>query len=261
MKTTDIFKTTSTELNESMEKTFGKKLKLETFSVEQLEDARNKLRTQLHTARSSSTFNENVENDAYYEAQWMLDAINAELAERIEAESVEENEEMSDEEIVVEGEVEQASAIVTANTMVDRIGRWIEELSGMENDTLLQLGDSIRDEFGQEQSRAFIETSSPAIQQSLETLKSSREVIATAVRTLSGEEAPAEMLGDEPAPAEDEMAAAPEDEMNAEVPAEEVPAEDEFAAAEPAAGGEEAAGREQRESIDRSHNLLRTLAG
>ena len=261
MKTSDIFKTTSTELNESMERTFGRKLKLETFSIEQLEDARNKLRTQIHDARSNSAFNENIENDAFYEAQWMLDAINAELSERIEEDTVEESEEMADEEIVVEGEVEQASAIVTANTMVDRVGRWIEELSGMENETMLQLGDSIRDEFGQDQSRQFIEASSPAIQQALETLKSTREILSSSVRTLSGEEAPAEMLGDEPAPApEDEMAAAPEDEMNAEVPAEE-PVEDEFAAAEPAAGGEEAAGREQRESVDRSHSLLRTLAG
>ena len=263
MKTTDIFKTTSAQINESMEKTFGKKVKLETFTSEQLEDARNKLRTQLHQVRSNSSFNENVESDAFYEAQWMLDAINAELAEReeVEVESVEEGEEMS-EEVVTEGEVEQASAIVTANTMVDRVGRWIEELSGMENETMLQLGDSIRDEFGQDQSRTFIETTSPAIQQALETLKATRETIASSVRVLSGEEAPTEMLGDEPEAApEEEMAAAPEDEMNAEVPAEEAPAEDEFAAAEPAAGGEEAAGREQRESINRSSNLLRTLAG
>jgi hypothetical protein len=37
--------------------------------------------------------------------------------------------------------------------------------------------------------------------------------------------------------------------------------EDEFAAAEPAAGGLGDAGREQRESIDRSNSLLRALAG
>jgi hypothetical protein len=55
--------------------------------------------------------------------------------------------------------------------MVDRVGRWIEELSGMENDTLLTLGDSIRDEMGQEQAKAFISAVAPAIQQALRILK------------------------------------------------------------------------------------------
>jgi hypothetical protein len=41
----------------------------------------------------------------------------------------------------------------------------------------------------------------------------------------------------------------------------EEPAGDEFAAAEPAAGGAEAAGREQRESIQYQNRLLRVLAG
>ena len=49
MKTTDLFafNRSSKRLNESLAKTFGRKLNLETFSVEQLEDARNKLRTKL----------------------------------------------------------------------------------------------------------------------------------------------------------------------------------------------------------------------
>ena len=158
-----------------------------------------------------------------------------------------------------EGEVQQASAIVTAKTMVDRVSRWIEELSGMENDTLLQLGDSIRDEMSQEQAKTFISSVAPAIQQALENLKTTRETLATGVRMLTGEEQGAEMLGGEPA-AEmggDEMGPAEPDAMNAG--GEELGG-DEFAAAEPAAGMGDA-GREQRESIDRSSNLLRVLAG
>jgi hypothetical protein len=158
-----------------------------------------------------------------------------------------------------EGEVQQASAIVTAKTMVDRVSRWIEELSGMENDTLLQLGDSIRDEMSQEQAKTFISSVAPAIQQALENLKTTRETLATGVRMLTGEEQGAEMLGGEPA-AEmggGEMGPAEPDAMNAG--GEELGG-DEFAAAEPAAGMGDA-GREQRESIDRSSNLLRVLAG
>ena len=155
-----------------------------------------------------------------------------------------------------EGEIQQASAIVTAKTMVDRVGRWIEELSGMENDTLLQLGDSIRDEMGQEQAKGFIEAVAPAIQSALENLKTTREALATGVRTLTGEEQPVNMLGGEPAA---DMAAEP-DAMNPEMGAEE-PAGDEFAAAEPAAGGAEEAGREMRESINHQNRLMKALAG
>jgi len=162
---------------------------------------------------------------------------------------------------LIEGEIQQASAIVTAKTMVDRVGRWIEELSGMENDTLLQLGDSIRDEMGQEQAKAFIQAVAPAIQQALDTLKGTRDTLSTGVRSLASGEQPADMLGAEPgadmaAPAEpDAMNAEPGADMDAE------PAADDFAAAEPAAGGIGDAGREQRESIDRQSRLLKVLAG
>ena len=418
MKTTDLFKInrTSKRLNESMFKTFGRKLNLETFNIEQLEDARNKLRTQIYTARSSSSFNETVENDALSQAQFMHDAIVAELSERDEPivdNTVQEGgnfdeQELSDvlkafdeqmneiggygepdynkimsaldnrdiesamEEILNaysdqdggeirsndydnylddiesefkflvysnptqrvrsnnqgediqtelstntlksyqdkagkdivntmtsgdymttdksakkvmnrmkgsekadnkiykrenesieqtgdnmsnlrEGEIQQASAIVTAKTMVDRVGRWIEELSGMENDTLLQLGDSIRDEIGQEQAKGFIEAVAPAIQSALENLKTTREALASGVRTLTGEEQPANMLGGEPAA---DMAAEP-DAMNTDAEL----GGDEFAAAEPAAGGAEEAGREMRESINHQNRLMRALAG
>jgi hypothetical protein len=431
MKTTDLFTSnrSAKRLNESLQKTFGTRIDFEKFDTPQLEDARNKLRTQIHTARSDSGFNENLENDALSKAQFMHDAIVAELMDReehiVDLESVDtgtaavevtesffdemmevvdrikeehgsdlekdefgeifkdmleaevgpeaaqqavENEmdfvwseytdssddeggetddnyamtsagfgsdedyesiqyedqvnekavsksqqqaagialaarrkgetpsgkgaaaEMSkmsmkelekfagtkhknlpakkDESVetgedmtkLQEGEVQQASAIVTAKTMVDRVSRWIEELSGMENDTLLQLGDSIRDEMGQEQAKGFISAVAPAIQQALENLKTTRETLATGVRTLTGEEQGAEMLGSEPdaeGGMDDLAAPAAPDAMNEP----DLDAGDEFAAAEPAAGGLGDAGREQRESINRSNSLLKVLAG
>jgi hypothetical protein len=171
-------------------------------------------------------------------------------------ESVDQGEDMTK---LQEGEIQQASAIVTAKTMVDRVGRWIEELSGMENDTLLQLGDSIRDEIGQEQAKAFIEAVAPAIQQALETLKGTRDSLSNSVRTLATGEQPADMLGAEPAAGGEEEMGPVEPVGDMEAPAE--PAGDEFAAAEPAAGGAEAAGREQRESIQYQNRLLKVLAG
>lgn len=301
MKTSDFTKITSKQVNETIEKTFGKKINLESFTLDQLQDARNRLRTQISQKRDTSRFDENVSSDAYYQAQFMLDALNKEIAEReefavhtevveardthcsdeccgsdVKAEdctcppsckhcncnAVKESENKTNEEDmknqVTEGELQQASAIVTAKTMVDKVARYIEELSGMENETLIQLGDAIRDEIGDQQAKAFIEGSAPAIQQAIEIMKTTRDSLGSATRVLAGEEAPTDMLGAEP----DAMNAEPE--MDAEAPTEEpaeAPAEDDFAAAEPAAGGMETAGREQRESIDRQTNLLRILAG
>lgn len=358
MKTTDLFtiNRTSKKLNETLEKTFGRKLNLETFDMAKLEDARNKLRTQVSQVRNSSGFNENLENDAFTQAQWMLDAINAEILAR---ESIVENPsdfwqaddaqeepsnddghndpdpneyghegEMAQGELTTgeeaaeelksildsnedipewvqakitkavdyldtardymhsqhekgvepteeqigesmsnlrEGEIQQASAIVTAKTMVDRVGRWIEELSGMENDTLLTLGDSIRDEMGAEAAKTFISSCAPAIQQALQNLKDTREALSTSVRALTGEEQATDMLGgDTGSDMGDEMGgpAAPDamnggDELGDEFSA---PADD-FAASEPGVGGMETAGREQRESIERGNRLLKVLAG
>jgi len=355
----------SSRLNESLGKKFGNKINLESFDLPQLEDTRNKLRTQISQVRQHSGFNETLENDSLLKAQFMLDAINAEIAERelivdaLDEDSDPETEatmrkiadsgddgyEMiedglngllggeveillqdmydnlskefrispddnhediidammdaikfnyrdddrdeggetdddyalksagfgSDEDYgdfgrdesvqgddmrrVTEGEIQQASAIVTAKTMVDRVGRWIEELSGMENETLLQLGDSIRDEMGMQQSRSFIEQVAPAIQTALETLKTTRESLSNSVNALATGAQEVEMLGAEPGSEGDMM------EPTAGAEAAEEPEGDEFAAAEPAAGGAEAAGREQRESVDFQNRLLKVLAG
>ena len=381
MNITDIFNNRSPKkINEAIETVFGKKLDLEAFTIEQLEDSRNRLRTQLYTVRTSSGFNETVENDSYTKAQWMLDAINAEVMQR-DSQMVEEAQEFfvmllgprsgqsepyqgpfnspdealawidtespnpedyevgeypagqfgqyeNGEEVdggfdplkhidnptqgerdaapdvdrgnygdraammrsaeadgrlrdsieqninngedmtqVRESATDKASAVVTAKTMVDRVGRWIEELAGMENDTLLSLGDTIRDEMGQDQAKAFLSNVAPAIQQALQNLKATRETLATGVRGLTGEEQSAELIGSDTPDmgadmggdmgAGDEIAPVAPDEMNT---GDEVPA-DEFGASEPAVGGMETAGRAQRESIDRSSQLLRVLAG
>ncbi len=340
-----ITRSTSKQMNESFERTFGTKLNLETFTIPQLEDARNRLRTRISQVRADSSFNETVENEDITKTQWMLDIINKEISERMEQPTEEsdpaemfkgidigeagpsdEDEEDPDDEPqydddeprgsydssddaealasagfgsdedygsygddesfgiydsydfntgqpigesmkkVNESELNKASAVVSAKSMVDKVSRWIEELAGMENDTLLTLGDSIRDEMGQEQAKQFLSTVAPSIQAALDTLKTARETMASGVRGLTGEEQSAEMIGSEPAAGADadaevdSMADAGADSMN-NVDAANNAELDNFAAAEPAAGGLEAAGREKRESINRQARLLNILAG
>jgi len=270
MKTQDIFSIhrSSRKLNEGFEKFFGQRINLEAFDLDQLQDARNRIRTQFSQIRTQSGFNENIENEDYQKSQWILDALNSEIAEReyivdsaqLEQDEIEESTQGEIMQQVTEGELQQASAIVTAKTMVDKVGRWIEELSNMENETLLQLGDSIRDEMGLESSKAFIETVAPAIQQALDNLKQTRDALSTGVRNLATGESPAPMLGTEPDSMDMGMDAdmpepADMDAMNS------LPPEDEFGAADAAAGGLSAAGREKRESIEYQNKLLKVLAG
>jgi hypothetical protein len=272
MKTTDLFNKKSHKLNEAIDKVFGQKMNFTKFSTPQLEDARNRLRTQLSQTRNESKFNETVENETYTKAQWMLDAIVAELAERNEVivdsteiseepvEETQDTEQGQEMKNVNESAADKAGAVVVAKDMTDKVGRWIEELSGMENDTLLSLGDTIRDEMGQEEAKRYLEAVAPAIQQALQNLRQTRETLASGMRALTGEEQSAEMIGSEPEEGgDDDMAALAEpDAMNAEPAA---APEDDFAAADAASGGEEAAGREQRESINYQSRLLKVLAG
>ena len=190
--------------------------------------------------------------------KWTVHVTGEPATESVNYESINTGEDMRN---LREGEIQQASAIVTAKTMVDRVGRWIEELSGMENDTLLTLGDSIRDEMGAEQAKTFISSCAPAIQAALENLKATREALSTSVRALTGEEQGAEMLGGDPAAmGGDELGAAEPDAMNMGDEMGDLGG-DEFAASDAGAGGLGDAGREQRESINRSNSLLKVLAG
>jgi hypothetical protein len=80
------------------------------------------------------------------------------------------------------------------------------------------------------------------------------------MRTLTGEQQPAEMLGGDPAAEEPAMDMAEPDAMNAGDELADLGVEDDFAAAEPAAGPGEA-GRAQRESINFQNRLMKVLAG
>lgn len=273
MKTSDFFSYgKSQKLAESLQKTLGRKVDLKSLETVQLEDARNKLRTQVHQFRSKSGFNETVENRAYLEAKMLLDSINAELEERYNESHIvddqdaddthpTESKQMKKQKNISESSVQQASAIVTAKNMVDRIDRWIEELSGMENETLLQLGDAIRDEIGQNEAKKFISGVAPQMQETLEVLKKVREVTASSVRGLAGEEQ-GEMLGADEVDSDDEVDM--DVDMDSEIKIDdelEKLGDDDFAAADAAAGGLETAGRAQRESVEYSSRLMKILAG
>jgi hypothetical protein len=261
---------TAKSLNESLAKRFGKRIALEKFTLEQLQDARNKLRTELFNVETKESFN-SVKSDAYQKSKLFLDVLNAEVTEREETEekakpdyididgdgdkkepmkkAVKDKEKKK---TVKEGAEEAAELVMAAKDMVDRITSWMEDTAEMQTESMLELADSIRDEMGSEQSEAFVNAVKPALEALYTALESTREATTTGVGLLTGETAPEQPMGDE-VPAEEP---AMEPTVDAEAGAEEVPAEDDgMAAAEPAVGGEEEAGRPKRESVERSRKL------
>ena len=74
----------SVALNENAAKKFGYKLNLEQFSDVQLEDARNKLRTQLSQFEMSESFDSVHSSNKYQKTRMFLDVINQEIMERDE---------------------------------------------------------------------------------------------------------------------------------------------------------------------------------
>ena len=98
--------------------------------------------------------------------------------------------------------------------------------------------DSIHDQISAEQAEAFKTAVDPVLAGLEEQLRTGRETLDGAARSLAGEEVAGAMdMPAEEAPAEDP---APDADASAEAPA------DDFEATDAAAGGEEDAGREER---------------
>ena len=286
-------KLTSKELNESLAKRFGERLDVDNFTLDQLQNARNKLRTQVSQVESTSKFESVLNDDSYQKAKLFLDIINTAIEEKAHIQESEEEkmplkadvmacckkgmtekeimkkyegcnkEKMKlmasscmkeykkmSESIIREGEEDKAQLIMAAKDMVDRITGWLEDTAEMQTESMLELGDSIRDEMGSDVAEQFTGAVKPALEAIYSTLEENRSALTGAVGLLTGEGAPPEQMGGD----EEEAVVDDGEEM------EPVEGGDDFAASEPAAGGEEPEGREKRESVD-YRNLSLLLAG
>jgi len=286
---------TSKTLNESMAKKFGYKLNLDSFTYEQLAVVRDRLVDKIATFESSQNYDAVYENNEYRKDRAFLDVIVQALTERslspdeeskrekyvkgmkkvkgdfskkygkrgdevmyatatkmAKKESVGEAMDVLrqalSETVLNEGEEEKAALIMKARDMVDKITGWLEDTASLKSESMLELVDSIRDELGSEISNQFEQKVKPALDDLYSNLETNRTALAQAVAVITGEEAPGMAAPEMPAPEgetglEGELAATG----------------DEFAASAPAAGGEAAAGRERRESVEYSRKLGQIL--
>ena len=232
---------TAAKLNESLAKRFGSKINIDEFTTEQLQDARNKLRTQVFNVETTESFDA-VQQKGHTKNKLFLDVLNAALHERDDvAIAIDEAIEQ-----VNEGEEDKAELVMAAKDMVDRVTGWMEDTAEMQTESMLELADAIRDEMGSESAEAFTAAVKPALEAMYGVMETTRQALTGGVGMLTGEGEPMDTMGAEEEPVADpEMEPTVDGEADAEAPA------DDFAAAEPAAGGEEEMGREQRESVQR----------
>ncbi len=195
MKIRDIGKpVTANSLNESLAARFGKKIDLEKFTLEQLEDTRNKLRTKLKAVETMESF-DTVHNETYQKTKMYLDILNAEISERggfdeVVAESSQINESSEDE----------AELVMASKTMVDKLTGWMEDVAEMQTDTMLDLADSIREELGSEISEQFVNTVKPSLEALYSSMEETRKSLTNGVGLLTGDTTGDETLGGEEPP-------------------------------------------------------------
>lgn len=320
MKLTDFnAKITAKSLNESAFKQFGQSIDLDNFTLEQLYDARNKLRTNMAQFESSANYNEVFESDTYHKNRLFLNILNKAIEERADIMHVtpKEDEVLNlvaegkvllsalpqelqekakskaqqkfmgmvyaakkgekpaskevakaakgmtkksakdfaktkhkglpkkiDESILIEGEEEKAELIMATRDMVDRITGWMEDCASMQSEQMLDLTDSIRYELGSQLASQFEQKIKPALADIYDSLDRNRKILTVGVSMLTGEEHA--MLGDESldntGDEDNSITLGPEEES------------DDYAVSEPAAGGEEPAGRATRESKEYSRS-------
>ena len=235
---------TAAMLNESLAKRYGSKIDVSKFSLVQLEDARNKVRTMLKDIETNESFNA-VASESYQKSKLFLDVLNQAIKEApepmIEAEA----------EVVTEGAEDNAELVMASKDMVDRVTGWMEDTAEMQTESMLELADAIRDEMGSEKSEAFTASIKPALEAMYGVMETTRVTLTQGVGMLTGE-GDAPMMG---AP-DEEPAMEPTVDGGEIMPDPELDGVDEFGAAEPAAGGEDEAGRAKRESVQRSKKKL-----
>lgn len=232
---------TAAKLNESLAQRFGSKINIDAFTTEQLQDARNKLRTKVFSVETTESFDA-VQNKEYVKNKMFLDVLNAALSERDDV-SIAIDEAI---ESLSEGEEDKAELVMAAKDMVDRVTGWMEDTAEMQTESMLELADAIRDEMGSEAAEAFTASVKPALEAMYGVMETTRQTLIQGVGMLTGEAEPMDTMGNE----DPEMEPTVDGDVDADM-AEPV-ADDDFGAADAAAGGEDLGGREKRESVNYS---------
>jgi hypothetical protein len=281
MQSIELTKPITTEsLLSEFESRFNQTMDLSRFTVEELEDTANKIRTKIHNITQNEHFGHELKNHDYQKNQMMLDVVNQQIKEfgvgnqikgdpetqktvdkitRLPGLNDKDKKELIGSVVTKEGVEEQSELILAAKDMMDKVTGYLEDLATMKTESMLELADRIRDEMGADKSDAFLQKVQPAIEQAEATLGTTRQELDNGVRILTGEEIAADPMG-----ADDTMNTEPDvdaglDDLDLDVGSD----DDEFGASDAEAGGTEPEGRETRESkevFEQSNRIYSKLA-
>jgi hypothetical protein len=290
---------TAASLNESLAKRFGHRVALDKFTLEQLQDARNKVRTRLSQVETNESFN-SVHTEAYQKSKLFLDVLNAEIAER----------DMIGEKAVSKSQQKAAGIALAAKKagkkpegkgaaaeMAKMSTKELKKFAGTKHKGLPDKKNESVIREGAEESAELVMAAKDMVDRITGWMEDTAEMqtqsmleLADSIRDEMGSEQSEAFLGSVKPSLEALFTAleatrealtsgvgvltgetTPEVPMGAEAGEEEpameptvdaevgVDAGDDFAAAEPAVGGEEEAGRAKRESIQHSRRLASIL--
>jgi hypothetical protein len=162
-----------------------------------------------------------------------------------------------------EDEEGKAKTITAGADMVNDFTSWMTRIGQYQTKSMIELADTIRANFGQNESEQFKGAVAPALETALNTLTQCREEISNAVAVLAGEATANDTMGSDMGgnmdmAGSEEIPDAGMDSMNAG---------DEFGASDAASGGGEISGRTQRESrelfarkLSEAHSIIGRLS-
>jgi hypothetical protein len=217
------------KLNRVMESRFGFKLDYDNLTYAKAQRLKLALDEGLDRVRRSAEIHSAERNPQYMEMLMVREGL---------------TEWIKQQDVLLEGELESAEAVLAAKDMVDSIQDMITDASKMLNEQLPPLLDSIRDQIGTAQAEGFKGKAQEALNNLLTVLNTTRESLDSGARQLAGEESPEDNMAmgmNEPEADSAPLPAPGDNDLDAEEPA-----SDDFAASAAAAGGNEPLGRERR---------------
>mgnify|MGYP006950334166 CR=1 FL=1 len=238
MKISDMALTAnSKKLNKVVESRFGGSFNYKGLTVEKASKLVEAMDAGIISVRKSHAIHHAEKNAKYMEVLMVREGLVKWLAEHGVAQP---GTSVAKKAKIVESETAKSEAILATRDIVDTIQDMMEKIGRMQNEQMPALLDALRDQIGAEQADTFRASVDPILNGLEEQLRTGRETIDSAARTLAGEQisAPMDMPTDDTAAPEE----APMDDLDMDAEAD----ADEFAATDAATGGTDDAGREER---------------
>jgi hypothetical protein len=111
---------TAKSLNESLARKFGQKINIDAFTLEQLQDARNRIRTKLSQVETNESFDTVHKDEGYQKSKLFLDVLNAAISERSDiAEADDDSKKAADEKRKKEEKKKKIAKIVDEGSKPD----------------------------------------------------------------------------------------------------------------------------------------------